>query len=215
MSEIISFFSSPSFLAASVFFVLLQWGPYLVSRWREKDKPVVVEVEEGPLDLSDLTTRGRLQVFLQKYQITGDAEIRNGFVYAPVPPERLEPLAHVLGRATDLIARMPNTAQDALYVMPNGNAMLTGIDLSDIREAESVMRRVAEDRKKSRSIYKGLTEDEITAFVRAGLSQWYKDQGMFEASNLVMTGGDSSEDLIDRLRQIVDLMFKVKGARND
>lgn len=213
MSEIISFATTTSFGSAVFWIATIVWILYMLASIGRAKKPVVVET--GPLDLGDPLTRTRLQAFLQKHEISGDAEIRDGFVYAPVPPERLEPLAHILGRADNLIAELQNPAADMLFLLSDGKAKITEIDLSDVREAASVMRRVAEDRKKSRTLYKGYTDDELKAVVRAGLSQWYKDHGDFEYSNKVMAGDYDDDRVVQQGLYILDLLFKVKGARND
>lgn len=207
MSEMISW-------NAVAVFVTVCWAVWMV--WGvvfKVNKPKVEKRE--PRDLSALQTRESLTRFLQQNSIYGNAEIRNGMVFAPVSPERLEPLAIVLNRADDMISMLRNPAADVLYVMEDGRPRLTGIDLSDVREAASVMRRVAEDRKKSRSLYKGHTDDELKAVVRAGLSQWHKDHGDFDYSNKVMAGDFDDDRSFAQAMAVLDLLFKVKGVRVD
>lgn len=174
-------------------------------------------VQQRLRDLSDHATRQELTGFLQKQQVVGDADIRNGFVLAPVPPEKLEPLAIVLGNAAAFIARLRNPAASSLYVRDSTNdrfMLLGDLDLDHLVDAARVMQRVAEDRRKSRSIYKGMTEDEMKALTRAGMSQWLKDDGSFPESNEVMTGLWDERPEFLMAMNVLDLAFKVKGASN-
>ena len=106
-------------------------------------------------DLADLQTRDGLSSFLRKNNICGSAEIRDGQVFQPVPLEKLHPLIAVLDQAAFLLGRMPNMAADVLYVRNrDGSYALTGIDLSDIREAATLLRQVAEERQKEKQTMK-------------------------------------------------------------
>lgn len=166
--------------------------------------------------LADEAVRKELTAFLQKQMVMGDADIRQGMVFAPVPPERLEPLAVALSNAVSIIQTLANGAADSLYVRRrDGEFALIDLDLDHLIDAARVMQRVAEDRRKSRSIYKGMTDDEMTAMTRAGLSQAFKDQGNFEMSNTVMSGKWDDHPEFHRAMHVLDLVFKVKGSRND
>ncbi len=174
-------------------------------------------VQQRLRDLADQATRQELTGFLQKQQVVGDADIRNGFVLAPVPPEKLEPLAIVLGNAAAFISRLRNPAASSLYVRDSVNdrfILLGDLDLDHLVDAARVMQRVAEDRRKSRSIYKGMTEDEMKSLTRAGLSQWLKDDGEFGHSNEVMQGLWDERPEFLMAMNVLDLAFKVKGASN-
>lgn len=174
-------------------------------------------VQQRLRDLADQGTRQELTGFLQKQQVVGDADIRNGFVLAPVPPEKLEPLAIVLGNAAAFISRLRNPAASSLYVRDSVNdrfILLGDLDLDHLVDAARVMQRVAEDRRKSRSIYKGMTEDEMKSLTRAGLSQWLKDDGEFGHSNEVMQGLWDERPEFLMAMNVLDLAFKVKGASN-
>jgi len=174
-------------------------------------------VQQRLRDLKDQATRQELTGFLQKQQVVGDADIRNGFVLAPVPPENLEPLAIVLGNAAAFIARLRNPAASSLYVRDSvsDRFMLLGdLDLDHLVDAARVMQHVAEDRRRSRSLYKGMTEDEMKALTRAGLSQWLKDDGEFGHSNEVMQGLWDERPEFLMAMNVLDLAFKVKGASN-
>lgn len=169
-------------------------------------------------NLSTPEVRLDLTAFLQKQLVIGDADIRGGVVYAPVPAERLDPLAVVLENAASMISRLRNPGGSSLYVRDSVNErfmLLSDLDLDHLLDAARVMNRVAEDRRKSRSIYKGMTDNEMTAMTRAGLSQAFKDQGNFEMSNTVMSGDWDNHPEFQRALAVLDLTFKVKGARND
>lgn len=175
-------------------------------------------VEARLRDLAEHSSRQELTDALKKWRIVGDADIREGIVMAPVPADKLEPLAIVLGNAAAFIARLRNPAASSLYVRDSVNdrfILLADLDLDHLVDAARVMQRVAEDRRKSRSIYKGLTEEEMQRFVRAGLSSWLKDDGEFGHANEVMQGLWDKRPEFLMAMEVLDLVFKVKGARND
>lgn len=184
-------------------------------RWLHRLLRKQVVVEERIRHLRDEQVRSELSRFLRKNRVVGDADIRQGIVFAPVPPERLEPLAIALGNAVGLIRHLPNLAADVLYVrQKDGSLAMIDLDVDHLIDAARVMQRVVEDRKKSRSIYKGMTEDEMVSLTRAGLSQAFKDSGEFEMSNAVMQGGYDEHPEFQRTLRVLDLTFKVKGAGN-
>lgn len=181
-------------------------------------RQIACEQDDEPQEarsLSDELVRRDLSRFLTKQNVIGDADIRNGVVYAPVPPERLEPLATVLINAAGLISNLSNRAADSLYIRTKDGWAMTDLDLDHVIDAARVMQRVAEDRQRSRSLYKGITDDEIWAMARAGLSQAYKDEGDFEQSNDIMHKRLDDTSEIERVVKVLDLLFKVKGAQND
>lgn len=185
---------------------------YPIKRWLHRRAVVEVKLRH----LKDHLVRSELSGFLRAQNVFGDADIRDGVVYAPVPADRLEPLAVVLGNAAAMLARFPNRAADSLYLRnADGSLILTGIDLDHLVDAARVMQRVAEDRRKTRSIYKGMTEEEMISLTRAGLSQAFKDEGEFEMSNKIMSGDYDNSPEFRRAMHVLDLTFRVKGARND
>lgn len=211
--EIISWEMAIYTIVAVVSSLLGLYAVRRLDRWLKHRNAVEARLR----DLSDHATRQELTGFLQKQQVVGDADIRNGFVLAPVPPEKLEPLAIVLGNAAAFIARLRNPAASSLYVRDSTNdrfMLLGDLDLDHLVDAARVMQRVAEDRRKSRSIYKGMTEDEMKALTRAGMSQWLKDDGSFPESNEVMTGLWDERPEFLMAMNVLDLAFKVKGASN-
>lgn len=173
-------------------------------------------VEVGPKDLSDTHIRERMTSFLANHEIGGDADVRSGKFFPPVPVSKLEPLAIVMRRAWDKVQRLKNPASCSLYVRDSVNdrfMLLDELDMQDIGEILRVIERVAEDRRKSRSLYKGMSDDEIHSLVLAALSRWLKDQGAFEMAHTVM-GGDEREFVRDIAiaTAALELAFQVKKA---
>lgn len=196
----------------ALFFLCWITGNFVVTRFRAGKHQTGGILRK----LSDEDVRTELSSFLRKQMVVGDADIRQGIVYPPVPPERLDPLALQLSNAAATLARMQNPAADSLYFRSRDGAMhLVGIDLDTLLDAARVMQRVAEDRKKSRSLYKGMTEDELLALARASLSHFYKTK-MVEpewAADIMKGDWDDSRE-IAIIVSALDLTFKVKGASN-
>lgn len=166
-------------------------------------------------ELGDPVVREQLTRFLQQQKVSGDANIRNGVVIVPVPANRLSPLVQVLKDAVSRLARLRNPAACSLYVRDSVSdrwMLLGDLDLGVLQETVSVLERVAEDRIKSRSIYKGLTDEEINAMVRAGFSQYLKDEGKFSDANDVMSGAWDESQVFEMAAAVLDLALKVKSA---
>lgn len=203
-TEIISYF-----IVALASSVLLFNGIRLLDR-KLRYTPVEVKLRL----LTEKGVRDELSGFLRKQMVTGDADIRDGVVFAPVPAERLGPLGILLKDAASVREMLVNPEADSLYVRVNGEFHITGLDLSDISEAASVMSRVAEDRRKSRGIYKGMTEDEMRSLTRAGISQYYKNDSQPEKAYEVMQGVWDEGQTFKLVKAVLELAFKVKGASN-
>lgn len=183
------------------------------------DRQIVTDSKDEPKvrDLSDPKIRADLTRFLQKRAVFGDADIRQGFVFPPVPPERLDPLAVVLGNAASFGARLVNPSSSTIFIrdsMSGQTFPLGDLDLDHIADAARVMQRVAEDRHKSRTLYKGLTDEEMRSMVRAGLSQWLKDEERFEDSNEVMQGLWDERPEFAAAFYVLDLFCKLKGSKH-
>lgn len=165
--------------------------------------------------LSDPHVRLELTGFLAKQMVVGDADIRRGHVFAPVPPENLDLIAVALRNAVAALTTLENRAADSLYVRNrDGSFSLIGLDLDHLVDAARVMQRVAEDRRKSRSLYKGLTDDEMDAMTRAGMSHWLKDSGEYPEAHEVMAGLWDSTNEFKMARNVLTLLTTVKGAQN-
>jgi hypothetical protein len=179
-------------------------------------QPEAEPVDLGPKDLSNPHIRERMTAFLHNHDIVGDADVRGGKFFPPVPPSKLEPLAIVMRRAWDQVMRLKNPASCSLYIRDSVNdrfMLLDELDVMDIGEILRVVERVAEDRRKSRSLYKGMTDDEIHSLVTASLSRWLKEHGEFEKAHAVM-GGDERDFVRDIAiaTAALELAFQVKKA---
>lgn len=201
-------------LFAASFLVLLAQGRRL---WLLRH-PKGGVVPPGERMLKDREVMVDLTAFLRKQNVVGDADIRDGVVLPPVPPERLDPLSVVLANAAAFINRLRNPASCSLYVRDSVNdrfMLLPDLDLDHLLDASRVMQRVAEDRRRSRSIYKGFSDEEMLSLARAAISQWYKQQGNHDYAHKVMQGDFDNDQIIRQAIAVLDLTFKVKGARND
>lgn len=148
-------------------------------------------VEIGPKNLADRHIRERMTLFLAAHEIVGDADVRNGHFLAPVSPAKLEPLAIMMRQAWNRVQTLRNPKACSLYIRDSENdrfMLLDELDLEDIGEMLRVMERVVADRKKSRSLYKGMTDEEIKKFAVAALSRWLKDHGEQEHAAQVAVG---------------------------
>lgn len=203
-----------SFIVAIPWFGLRLYGWW---RYRKAIKRRLAEIA-GPPTLDNPDIQRRLTMFLAKHGISGDADIRDGKVYGNVPPARLQPLAVLLQNAFSMIVQTPNAVNGDLYYAVKNPGEGTGwsyrcaggVGVSDLGDAARVMQRVAEDHKKSRSLYKGMTDDEITSLVRAGMSFYYKDDGSFPESNAAAQGqlDGTPEFLI--AAEVLKLAFQIK-----
>lgn len=192
------------------------YGSSYIRRWLQPLKPSESPVELEPKDLSNAHVRERLTAFLANNEIVGDADVRGGRFFAPVPVSKLEPLALVMRRAWDRVQRLGNPNACPLYVRDSENdrfVLLDELDVADIGEILRVIERVAADRRKSRSLYKGMTDEEIKKLAITGLVQYLKDHGEFEQANAVIRG-DRKEFWRDLFVAIaaLELAFNIKRA---
>jgi hypothetical protein len=171
-------------------------------------------VEVGPKNLSERHIRERLTLFLAAHQITGDADVRNGHFLAPVPASKLEPLAIMMRRAWNRIQSLKNPAACSLYIRDSENdrfLLLDELDLADVGEMLRVMERVVSDRKKSRSLYKGMTDEEFEKIAVAATARYLKDHGEFQRAIEVATGNVALYGTeIAVARAALELAFQVK-----
>lgn len=213
ISEVIIYSTVASAATAAGFVLMPRLDKAIRAKLGIGAAPEPVEPEVS--DLSDHATRAKLNSSLERLGVIGDADIRKGKVYPAVPADRLHPLAVVLENAGAVARRLRNPAACSLYVRDSMNdrfMLLSELDLEHIMDAATVMRRTVEDRQKSRSIYKGMTDDEIRSLVRAGMSFYYKDDGSFPESNAAASGAmdDTPEFLI--AREVLLLAFQIKRA---
>lgn len=201
-------------VAVAVSRMVMNWTRYRATG----TVPAHEEIISRPLD--DLGVRRGLTEFLIKQGVSGDADIRDGKVYPPVDPSRLDPLALLFRNAHSMIVQFPNAINGDLYFAVKNPGEGTGwkyscaggVGVSDLGEVASVMERVAADYRKSRALYRGMTEDEVTRLVRAGMSAFFKDDGEWGNSHRAMTGAFDDSREFKIAREALMLAFKVKAA---
>lgn len=175
----------------------------------------LVRPESFVLDLDDTRSRDSFEAMLRRIGFTGGADIRQGFVFPTVPPERVGLLAQVLLNGANFIPALQNRAADDLYIRTSdGSYTPIGVDLDVMIDAGRVMQRVVEDRKKSRSLYKGITDDEMRALVRAGLAAYLKDDGSFPEAVEVGKGLWDTRPEFLMAQSVIELLYKVKGGQS-
>lgn len=177
------------------------------------------------IDLKHASVRERLSRAISGIGITGDANIRGGFVVETIRPELLDPsLSAMRVAVAALLAKVTikrTIGKDLYYLAPTENPLpgapeseprLADIQVDDLTALIAVVERVAEERKRSRSLYRGMTEDEITALARTALRAYYTDDGEFGDANAVTTGAlDKTRDMAI-CRSLIETVFLVKGA---
>ena len=203
--------NNESFWIGTIVADLLWISAWLFLWYRDRNKPPVEE-----RDLNEYVIREQLQGFLRNNRIVGSADIRDGWVFAPVPPERLEPLAIQFLNAWSVIANIgENTHNGYLAYYVNGNARLLELDVDSLREAYTVLSRLVEDRRKSRVLYRGFSENEIDMMVRMGMSAYFKDDGLFPESNAAASGlmDNRVEFLI--AKEVLTLAIETSGRKHN
>lgn len=117
-------------------------------RWLHQKFRAEAQPEEE-LDLSSADTRARLKRMIDKYGITGSADIREGLVLEPIDLSAAEPLTIVLANATAFIGRLQNPAASSLYVRDSVNdrfMLLSDLDLDHLIDAHRIMQEIARGR---------------------------------------------------------------------
>lgn len=107
------------------------------------------ELEAEDFDLGDPATRARLKRMIDKYGITGSADIRDGLVLEPIDLSAAEPLTIVFANATAFLGRLQNPAASSLYVRDSVNdrfMLLSDLDLDHLIDAHRVMQEIARGR---------------------------------------------------------------------
>jgi len=180
---------------------------------KRKAAPVADPEPQG-FDLTDPRTRARLELFLSKHGIAGDADIRGGKVHPPVPADKLHPLATLFMTAYGRVQMQVNPNSCSLYWRDSANDKfrLMEIDMDHLLEAGTILNRVAEDHRKSKSIYKGWQPEELRNLVRASLSQYYKSRQHFTDAHEIMEGRWDDHPEFQMVLAAVELIFKVKGV---
>ena len=133
-------------IVTTVAVLIAGWILYRVWKHLRRAAPVEVEVRL----LADSPVRMSLSDFLARHQIVGDANIRDGKVYAVVPPERLHPLVRLLRGSFSAMTQVPNAVNGDLYQAVKNPGQGTGwtyrcsgVGVSDIGEAASLLEQAA------------------------------------------------------------------------
>jgi hypothetical protein len=204
MSEIIS---SDTFWWGIIVADVLWVTGLLALKWVRHWQACRIPTEER--DLGQHLIREQLQEFLRRNNIVGAADIRDGWVFAPVDPDRLDPLVRTLMSAYLTIAGQSENSRNGMIYGHAHGRYIPLCDVEDLREAHTALSRVVEDRRKSRALYKGFSENEIDMMVRDGLSASYKDDGEFADSNMAASGLlDKSRDFL-LAKQVLELALEI------
>lgn len=221
--EMISIYALVALLAIAVSVIFVK---RLLPRWIRLSKGGFVPTKgiksaaatgRNMTDLSDPVVLGMWNGLLKKYDFTGNADIRNGVMMPQVHPDRLDPLVRALINGTSILRKLRNPAACSLYVRDSVNdkfMLVPDIDIEVLVDAARVMQHVAENRRKSRHLYRGMTDDEIRSFVRAGMAAYFKDDGEFGWANEVGAGLWDDRPEFIMARYVVELIGNVKGAGN-
>jgi len=198
---------------------LYLWAAMIFGKWLKRNRSINSRpVPEGPPERRKITDPGVIygvEQLLGNHFIDGDFEVRDGKVFLPVQPERLGPLANVLDNAAAHVARQRNpnsisiyyrdSVQDKFHLMPD-------IDFDILREAASVMRRVAADRKQSTRLYEGMTDDEKRSMARAILYSHWTRRGCPEIANKHRAGTEDHSPQHRLVVETINALYGIKGV---
>lgn len=147
------------------------------------------------IDLGNASDHDKLTAILAMYEghVVGDANIRNGKSVPTVRPTALPELARELRWLAE--RRRGN------------DYILTDRHQKALSDAATAIERVAEDRKRSRSLYKGLTDDELTAIARSAMER------VFPLLREEIRAGKQDDHKCAQVgRAAVEQLFSIKGA---
>jgi hypothetical protein len=212
-------------LGAAAFIALQAVARRLI--WARETQMLVAGEDTLPTikPLADGLVREWLTKFLLSNRFLGDANIRNGLVHEVLPAKKLDAKVVELRRLVDRLHALKDNGEvigTGLFYAQHGPSKLglTDIDIVDLEYLVSIAERVAEDRKRSRSLYKGLTDDEITAFVRIGLQRYFAslDPDFFSeaasSADAAKRGEMDDSEVFKMLRAVLLQLFEVKGVND-
>jgi hypothetical protein len=188
---------------------------------RRRDDTIPANPDEvgnptAQVDLALGIVRERLTKWIAKFGLIGDANIRGGIVVETIPPGDLGDVSNSLrnraqavlagiasGRiiGTDLYVKRWNESGDKPYYT------LADLTIDDVSSLVVLAERVAEDRRRSRSLYKGLTDEETTKIARSAASRVFPEK-RYE----LMSGAEDDGPCIRIGRAAVEQLFSIKGA---
>lgn len=176
--------------------------------------------EAFPTDLGSSGCRERLTRFFKAQGITGDANIRQGVVVETIQPndiqDRLDEVRRAASTLLGHVSRGKMQGKDLFYAVkvenpipgyPTVQYRLADINLDQIASLVVMGERVAEDRRRSRSLYKGLTDDQLTTIGRTALAQVFP-----QCKEGIRLGESDDTDHMKVAKVAVEILFQTKGA---
>lgn len=172
-------------------------------------------------DLNEHRTRENLERFLNNLRIIGDANIRDGRVCEVVPSATLDQCVRQLRLKLNALRRRIDVGQmrgtDLYYTYDLGTHNEYGmadIQIENIEALVGVGERVVEDRRRSRSLYKGHTEEELIAIVRVGMERYWRDADgdFWEEADAALQGRMDNTREAEVALHVLRQLFEIKGA---
>lgn len=181
--------------------------------------------EESPLfqlNMDDATDRMYVDGLFQAYGITGNANIRVGRLQPVVNADRLPPLALRLRNAANFMT-MTRHVGDELYTLmqnPGAEPHPAPVNLTsrDLVNAAGIIERIVEDRKASRSIYKGMTDDEMKAMAQSAVHHVLRTSPTAKATydmlrlQLMVDEEQAREVFVCVALETLEMVFRVKAS---
>lgn len=167
---------------------------YTAGQLRERHVARVTRLA-NMIDLGNASDHDKLTAILALYEghVIGDANIRNGKSVPTVRPTALPELARELRWLAE--RRRGN------------DYILTDRHQKALSDAATAIERVAEDRKRSRSLYKGLTDDELTAIARSAMERVFP-----LLREEIRAGRQDDHNCAKTARAAVEQLFSIKGV---
>lgn len=167
-------------------------------------------------NIAAVSVQRGLQEMLNRAAIVGDFDYRDGKVSLPVPPEQVHPIAAIITNAVSHVAMQPNPNSVSMYWRDSVNDrfhILPDLDFEVLREAASIMRRVAEDRRLSTKLYQGLTDSELVNLARTYMISLHTERGDHASANLYRTGERDGSAAMQNVIEIIKFLYQIKGAK--
>lgn len=179
-------------------------------------REAVVPAEIEPNDPKDPAIRASLVTLLTRARVVGDFNWRDGRVELPVPPEKVSPIATILTNAVSHVAAQRNPNSVSIYWRDSVNDrfnILPDIDFEVLREAASIMRRVAEDRRLSTKLYQGLSDSELTALARSIVISRLLARGDDSTAKWYRTGERDDSAAMASIKDTIRRLYEIKGVK--
>ncbi len=162
--------------------------------------------------LADLPTRERLEQLFVRIGLKGDGYIRDGKVSIAPSADQLPTLAAML----HTVLATANTTRDKnLYLKVNDDPQslaATDLDLDIVCDLLNLVERTWEDRQKSRSMYRGITDEEITNMSRAAMANHYSRAGNAGKARMSLDGDYDHSETFAMVTNGIKIFMQIKGA---